>query len=285
MRDRPSSTAAFVAACRALGRGLPSGAQLAIDPYGALFDDNLTSRIARLSPRWSALPLWPLTLYMQVRTRVIDDVLRAFVQNGTTQVVILGAGYDCRAARFADELDRCRVFEVDHPRTQARKREVLDREGVAQHHITYATWDFESRPVSELPTALAALGHDPALPTLTIWEGVTMYLTEPAIESSVAAIRALSGARSQLCFTYFDRARIDRPDGLRRIVAKFVAAGGEPFRFGWVPSQLPDWLRARGFDLLWDRTVKQLGNELLPAPHSRLVRESQSHIVLARVHG
>src|SRR4051794_26490410 len=70
-------------------------------------------------------PLYWGTLYMQVRTRVIDDMLRAFVADGGRQVLLLGAGYDSRARRFGDELRGVTFFEVDHPATQEHKRRVL----------------------------------------------------------------------------------------------------------------------------------------------------------------
>src|SRR4051794_36564655 len=166
MRDRASSTAAWVAACRTLGSKLPREAQLADDPYGARFASDRVALFVRHVPSLATLPLWPLALYMQVRTRAIDDVVRAFAAAGGQQILILGAGYDCRAARFAPLLAGARVFEVDHPATQARKRAVLAEANVASAPVTYLSWDFEARDVAELPRALRDVGHDPARPTL-----------------------------------------------------------------------------------------------------------------------
>src|SRR5688572_9755234 len=195
---------------------------------------------------------------MQVRTRAIDDVLHRFVAGGGTQVLILGAGYDCRASRFAGELVDAHVFEIDHPATQARKRAVLDRAGGRARNVTYVGWDFEIQPTRELPFALAGLGHDAARPTLTIWEGVTMYLTERAIDETVAAVRDLSAPGSPFVLTYFDRRHLARPTLTQRLLARCVARGGEPFRFGWDPTELPGWMRARGFSLAWDRSAQAL---------------------------
>ena len=57
-----------------------------------------------------------------VRTRYIDDLLGAALRRGVDQVVILGAGFDCRAYRIQG-IERSRVFEVDHPMTQAKKKD------------------------------------------------------------------------------------------------------------------------------------------------------------------
>lgn len=177
-------------------------------------------------------------------------------------MVILGAGFDCRALRFAHELAHATVFEVDHPATQARKREVL--KGDVGAHTEYLAWDFEKRDPSELPSALAERGHDATRPTLTIWEGVTMYLSEQAIDACVRAVGAYSAPRSPFVLTYFDRAFLEHPDGVERIARRFVARMGEPFRFGWDASELRGWMRARGFVVERDASMIELARGLLP---------------------
>ncbi len=154
-------------------------------------------------------------IYMQVRTRVLDDVLLDFVGRGGSQVVLLGAGFDCRALRFTHELDskHATVFEVDHPATQARKREVL-RDDVGAK-TEYIAWNFEERDMSELGAVLAEHGHDQRKPTLTIREGVTMYLTDGAIEASVRAMRDYSAPASRIAFTYVDQQPSNDPPCVR----------------------------------------------------------------------
>jgi methyltransferase (TIGR00027 family) len=282
VREGPSITAAWVAAHRTLGTKLPPEAQLADDPYGAAFGGRGVALLARYYPRALSLPLWPMTIYMQVRTRAIDDVLRAFVAAGGTQVLILGAGYDCRAARFAGELAGARVFEVDHPSTQSRKRAVLQNGNAPSAPVTYVAWDFERRPVGQLPDALASLGHDRSARTLTIWEGVTMYLTPEAIESTVSAVHALSAPGSPFVFNYFERERLERPSRGRALVANVVARIGEPFRFGWRPEELPAWFSARGFELEWNREMLELARSYLPPRFARLIRKQESWIAVVR---
>src|ERR1700689_1981730 len=164
--DSPSRTAAWVALARGMGRDLPPEAQLADDPYGAAFEHGprfhhlLSGRGVRVH-RLPGVTSW--ILYMQVRTRVIDDALRAFAAGGGDQVVVLGAGYDCRALRLP-ELAHAAVFEVDHPATQGHKREVLARVG-AESPAHYVTWDFEARPMEDLLDALADAGLDAHRPT------------------------------------------------------------------------------------------------------------------------
>jgi hypothetical protein len=66
-------------------------------------------------------------------------VLGAIVR-GVTQVVILGAGYDGRALRFPTP--GVRFFEVDHPATQADKRDRLALLDVVTEGISFIAADF-----------------------------------------------------------------------------------------------------------------------------------------------
>src|SRR5215475_10494986 len=271
MRDNaPSRTAQWVAAARGMGRLLPEAVRIADDPYGLAFASPSIARLvdrtrdtrpdrAQTIARVPGLSLW--IAYMQVRTRLIDDAVRAFVAGGGRQVVVLGAGYDCRALRMP-ELADARVFEVDHPATQGHKRAVLDRLA-ARSPAHYLAWDFETHPMDDLPGALAEVGHDPAAPTLTIWEGVTMYLTEAAIDASLRAITSWSAAGSVLALTYMTRERLQRSVALRAVRA-VVRSLGEPFRFGWNPDELPAYLAARGFARISDVSTADAAHRLLP---------------------
>ena len=283
---KPSRTAQFVAATRALGALLPEAAQLMDDPYGARVAGAGVSRLVALSRRAPSLrpllrvvaaPMLPMIAYMQVRTRLIDDVVRTFAGFGGAQIVILGAGFDARAARLADALDGARVFEIDHPATQALKRARF-----GDLRVTFVPWDFERDQMATLGARLAALGHDPGRPTLTIWEGVTMYLFEPAIADTVAAVRAWSAAGSQLCFSYVEKRQIERPKLTTRIVKAAVRVWGEPWRFGWDPRALSGWLDDHGWRLASDDDVDSAGQRLLPRRFAVMLRKTgDRHIAVA----
>ncbi|MCW5802294.1 MAG: SAM-dependent methyltransferase [Deltaproteobacteria bacterium] len=282
---RASRTAQFVAAARGLGLLLPDDVRIADDPYGVAFSSPGLARLIERGQRpegraFATMPgLRTWIVYMQVRTRLLDDAVRAFTAAGGRQVVLLGAGYDCRALRLR-ELVGSAVFEVDHPATQGHKRGVLARIH-AESPAKYVTWDFEARPMAELPEALAAAGHDAGAPTLTIWEGVTMYLTEGAIDASLRAIRAWSAPRSQLAMTYFAKKRLDQPSLATRAVAAVVARLGEPWKWGWIPDELPAYLRTRGFELVRDVSAVEAAHELLPADLASAIRAADSRVAIA----
>ncbi len=279
--DTPSRTAAYVAAARGLGRLLPDDVRIADDPYGIAFaSPRLAKMIANAPARIATLPgLRPWILYMQVRTRVLDDAVRAFVEDGGEQVILLGAGYDCRALRLP-ELAGAQVFEVDHPATQGHKRATLERIG-AQSPARYVTWDFETRPMEDLPDALGEAGHDPRARTLTIWEGVTMYLTEAAIDASLRAIHAWSAPGSELAMTYFAKSRLAQPSFATRAIQAVVARLGEPWRWGWVPEELPEFMADRGWDLVDDVSMRDAAQGLLPPDLAVLVNDPDRRIALS----
>jgi methyltransferase (TIGR00027 family) len=288
---RPSHTAQWVAAARSLGVLLPEELLLARDPHGVDFTHGTTRAIAEAllsRPRLArallrrAGPLTSFLLWMQLRTRALDDVLLDFVRSGGRQIVLLGAGYDSRALRFSRELEQAVVFEVDAPATQARKVAGLPAETL-QNRVVYAPWDFERDAPDGLPARLAELGLDRREPVLTIWEGVTMYLGESAIHATVRAIRAFCGRGSRLAVTYMDRKAISSPRGEHGLHQLLTARVGEPYRFGWHPNELAAWFRAREFELLSDATDSELAARFYPARVARRFKQQVRHIAVFEV--
>jgi methyltransferase (TIGR00027 family) len=284
---QPSQTAAWVAGARTLGQLLPVAERLAHDPYGIAFMSGPAATLAQLLLTYPGLchrlaratPLRAFVWWMQLRTRAFDDVLRAFVASGGRQVVLLGAGYDCRAVRFAQQLEGVRFIEVDHPDTQAQKRRVLaDAQLVSPAH--YVAWDFE-QPLHKLAAQLAQEGLDAGQRVLTLWEGVTMYLSEQAIHDTLALVRGYGAAGSWLVFNYVDARALRRATGDQRITQRLAALVGEPHRHGFDPLTLPALLEAFQLQRLSDETDLELAQRLLPPEAASHFAAANRHIVLA----
>jgi methyltransferase (TIGR00027 family) len=293
MRDEtPSFTAAWVAAMRGLGAFLPERLRLVDDPFGVRFSRTFRSfrgpggalnGVAKATERvWFRGYLRRFAIYMQLRTRVIDDDIAEFVRAGGRQVVLLGAGFDCRAWRLA-ALSGATVFEVDHPATQGKKRAVMANAGTAGR-VVFVPWNFE-RPLSELPARLAREGHDASALTMTVLEGVLMYLTTEATDATFECIRRYSAPGSPAAITYMDRSLIEDRSRVgygRRLVVRLA---GEPFRNGFDPGAVPAWLEARGFHLDRDDSASQLATRYLGAAIGRRIesrRNARSHFALVR---
>ncbi len=200
-----------------------------------------------------------------VRTRVIDDAVSEAAA-AVRQWVLLGAGYDTRAWRLP-ALAGGRVFEVDHPATQAAKRAVISRLGLADAQVTYVPVDFER---DDLAARLAGAGFDRTAPAGFVWEGVTNYLTSEAIDATLAVITGLAQAGGLLVVTYVDvRALADPspfPEARRWVRA--VARAGEPWTFGLDPGAAAAFFGARGLQPRQDISTLE-ASHALPAARAR----------------
>src|SRR5579862_2692411 len=119
--------------------------------------------------------------YLAARTAFFDRIVVGALDGGMPQVVIGGAGYDGRALRYAKP--GVRWFEVDHPATQADKRQRISRLGLATPQLSFIPADFTADPVAE---PLLAAGLNPGRGALFLFEGVAAYLERPVIERVLA---------------------------------------------------------------------------------------------------
>jgi methyltransferase (TIGR00027 family) len=276
--DKPSRTAAHVAALRGLGALLPPSARLVDDPWGAAWSGcGRLRRLAQVMPATGQLlsrPAWRWLLYMQVRTFALDQDVVRFAESGGRQLVLLGAGLDARALRLRKL--GLGVFEVDHPATQARKRQL------AGDAATFVAWDFERDPLQLLPGRLCDLGYRRKERGCVVWEGVSMYLSEAANQETFAMLADLLAGDSVVAFTYFSRELLHAQARRERLIRRAVARWGEPWRFGFEPELLPAWLAARGFALEHDNTTATLAARWLPADLAAKLKGDQRQIALAR---
>ena len=114
--------------------------------------------------------------FLCARSRFAEDALARAVDQGVRQYVLLGAGLDTYAMRSPH--GDVRVFEVDHPATQAWKQHRLEQGGIhVPATVTFVPVDFERE---ELMTKLVVSGFDAHAPALCSWLGVVPYLTREA---------------------------------------------------------------------------------------------------------
>jgi methyltransferase (TIGR00027 family) len=187
-----------------------------------------------------------IRFFVVSRSRIAEDAVRRGVEErGVTQLVVLGAGLDTFAYRNPFE-GRLKVFEVDHPATQAWKRHRLQEAGIAiPGSLTYAPVDFERQ---DLTQQLTAAGLDPHARTVFTWLGVVPYLTGAAITSTLSQIAAHPGG-AEVVFDYSEP-REDVDPAYRAHLeerAARVAAIGEPFLSFFRPADLHAQLAAHGF--------------------------------------
>lgn len=219
-----SQTALMVAAYRA--RATARGDGLCDDPWAAALAGDDGRTLARdYEPVYAHLELW-----IALRTGAIDAEVRAQLDAGVRQIVVLGAGLDTRAARLARE--GARFFEVDEPATQAEKRRrTAALAGYPVDAATYVACDFEADDFLE---RLAAHGFRADVPALFVWEGVSYYLPEAAVRATLGRVAAGTDARSAIVFDYVRKKFVhgELRDAKDAEARAHVAKLGEPFRFG-----------------------------------------------------
>jgi methyltransferase (TIGR00027 family) len=215
------------------------------------------------------------------RTRLIDEALCQTLQEGISQVLILGAGFDCRAYRLP-AMNSAAVFEVDHPATLSVKRAHLRRVlANLPHNVRFVEMDFDRQTLGE---ALTQAGFDLLRPALFLWEGVTNYLSADAVD---AVLRFVAGCAvgSRLIFTYIDRRALDGSaffEGAADLMRE-VARLGEPWTFGLDPEELPDYLRARGLRLESDAGAREYRRQYFGPDAERMNGYDFYHVAIATV--
>jgi methyltransferase (TIGR00027 family) len=255
-----SRTAAFVAFYRALETEVRTREPLFYDPFAIAFLP-LPLALAVRAARVGRLRRW-IERYADyrapgarssaiARTRFIDDLVRRANADGSRQLVVLGAGFDCRAHRL-DELAESRVFEVDRADTQQAKRArlALVRESPPRSDIRYVAVDFLH---DDLGKRLAAAGWSSEARSLFVWEGVSNYLSEPAV-AEILSLMGRAARGSIIVFTYIHRGVLDgsvRFEGADKLLRN-VQRLGEPWSFGLDPAEVPSFVRRFGLELEQD---------------------------------
>jgi methyltransferase (TIGR00027 family) len=277
LEREPSRTAFGAAAYRALHQVL-EGASLFEDPY-ALSILGIDAETLKANPA-AGDDRRGIRFFVVARSVIAEDAVRRGVeQRGVGQLVVLGAGLDTFAYRNPFE-GRLKVFEVDHPATQAWKRTRLAAAGIPiPDSLTYAPIDFETQ---NLTARLADSGLDPAVRTAFTWLGVAPYLTEEAIAGTLQQIAAHPGG-AEVVFDYAEP-RDDLDPVLRAIADERmarVAAIGEPLLSFIRPVDLHAQLHALGFTEIDDLDLPAVVARLTGRPPEGPARHAGGHVLSA----
>jgi methyltransferase (TIGR00027 family) len=193
--------------------------------------------------------------FMAARSRYAEDELARAVAHGVRQYVVLGAGLDTFAYR--NPYPGLRVFEVDHPATQAWKRGQLQAAGISiPPALTFVPIDFERQTLAD---GLGHCGFDLSAAAFYSWLGVTPYLTRDACMSTLSFVAKMPAGSGVVFDFAVDPALLNA--GQREALdalSKRVAGYGEPFQLFFDPRQLQDELIGMGFH----RTEFLQGKEL-----------------------
>ena len=227
------------------------------------------------------------------RTRFIDDLIEKSATEGVDQYVILGAGYDSRAHRL--ELpSSLRIFEVDQPEVQDRKRSKLPKELPNSENVTYVPVDFAHQSLTE---RLLNSGFDKTKSTVFTLEGVTQYIAKEAFNSTMKEMAALSQNASSIFVLSFVNELLNNnpedcfgkgylnPEKKANLIKDLSAkAAGEPWISFYSTEEIEGLLSQNGYSITENVTLEDL-NSLYFGPVGRTLPEDQifklEHFVIA----
>jgi len=203
--------------------------------------------------------------YVLARTKLLDEIFLDALKDSVSQIVLLGAGMDTRALRFSSRNNGTKIFELDIPTTQRPKIKILNRKGVAlPEELVFVPIDFNKQSLSEV---LSAAGYQGDQRSLFLWEGVTMYLSSEAVDSTLAFIRDSGAEGSTVVFDYITASVLRRENryyGEKEIFER-VSRAGEGWTFGIEEGAIEEFLSERGFRLNAHYTPPDLEKAYLTA--------------------
>jgi methyltransferase (TIGR00027 family) len=275
--NEPSRTALMIARQRA--------AHQALD-HGSILDDPFAMKILREDEKdvlqfANAHPLASIgRLFTAARSRIAEDALSRAVDKGIRQIVILGAGLDTFALRNPHGARPIRIYEVDHPATQAWKRQRLaDAQIDLPPWLVFVPVDFERDDVGD---KLVAAGFQQNSPAFFTWLGVVPYLTEDAIGRTLDYMSSIQN--SEVVFDYMEppaasseelrQLDTERTERLRKLDERSVS------RFE--PAGVAAILRSHGFFAVEDISFQEIASRFGGAVHGLAPGHLGVHVVHAK---
>lgn len=161
------------------------------------------------------------------RAVYFDEIIRKH-QAEAEQFVVMGAGYDTRCYGPLQD-SNLTFFELDQPKTQRLKRKYLDRAGIDASHVRFVEVDFATQQWYE---ELEKVGYDPTQRTIFLWEGVTLYLTEEAVRSTLREIKAHTGSGSVLACDLYAHRFVQGSSSRTKYLKPLLKLTNEAFSFG-----------------------------------------------------
>ncbi len=257
VEKRPSETALFAALRRTLAWMEYPGSKFGPDNLARYFLPGYyrfflkSKKIQADTQTRLATMLLGMNEYMIARTAFFDQRFLDALREGTPQIVLLGAGYDSRAIRFADQNRDTRVFELDIAPTQNRKKRCLKAARIAiPAQVEFVPIDFNQEVLSEV---LEAVGYQPGEKTLFLWEGVSYYLDPASVDKTLVFVSTVAPG-SRIVFDYtvtLTEENIERYYGAQVFAASMREIHeNEALTFSLGEDEIESFLAQRGLRLI-----------------------------------
>ncbi|VEU44827.1 unnamed protein product [Pseudo-nitzschia multistriata] len=292
------NTAGGVVALRALCNASSDSRLHIDDPYAIRFVQRGVLHIVVKS----AVLRYLMTLKLEVqhpgalghlitRTKTIDEIildLTSRKNKPVRQLVILGAGYDTRAYRLKSLKDVL-VLEVDQPFMSSEKQEKCADLKPLCKELVHLSTDFNKESVADVMNGCDKF--DPKKPTLFLWEGVQVYLSDDSVDKMFASLctlgQKLLDPAHYLYFTFSDK-KLMTPEGRKSIYGgeeffEYAGGIGEKVESGIDPNGIKDYLLTRGFDIYNYSPRSGLSGHMTPSQKQDMYLSNHPFIVQSEV--
>lgn len=282
---RKDGTAQGVAKQRLIETLAKPGKRVIYDPFAANFvaGTSIMKLMGFKLSYWLTKKMAPgFHEHLISRTRFIDDLVENTAKEGIEQYVILGAGYDCRAHRL-NLPSSLKIFEVDQPEVQKKKRLKLPKKVANSENMSYVSVDFNNQSLSD---QLLEAGFDREKSTIFTLEGVSQYISKEAIGSTLNEICQLTENKKIIFYLSFVNENLTKnpkacfgsgypmPEKKINMITKMAAKVGEPWISFYSNKEIEDMLSQNGFNLIQNKTLKDM-NSLYFKPVERELSENQ----------
>jgi methyltransferase (TIGR00027 family) len=162
-----------------------------------ILSNKLIMQVLKTQPVKHAWDL--LVTQVALRSAYNEDWLCEALDRGVKQYVMIGAGLDSFALRDAAYYPDVKIYELDHPDTQALKIKALSKLGEIPANVEFVPINFEQEKISE---TLEKSSYDANQIAHFSWLGTTHYLKPETTLSTLKDLASYAAIDSELVFDY-----------------------------------------------------------------------------------
>jgi methyltransferase (TIGR00027 family) len=182
------------------------------------------------------------------RKAFCERQVRAGIDEGATQILVFGAGYDTLGWRLAPEFPDVNFFEIDHPATARLKKKGIETMGERDNLFLIA----EDLGKNKLIDILSInKSWDKGAQAVIIAEGLMMYLSPEAVRDLFCQCEVITGVDSRIAFSYIPSGRDGRLDAGRwtGLMLWLQKVAGEPWLWSIELGELGPYLEECGWKM------------------------------------
>lgn len=216
------------------------------------------------------------------RSRYAEDLLEHAIAKGIQQYVLVGAGLDSFTLRQAQKYPQLKIFEVDHPDTQAAKQSKLRQFGTLPANVEFVAIDFEKESIAD---ALARSTFKQDQAAFFSWLGTTHYLEPQTTLNTLASIAQVAAQGSEVVLDYSVDYR--ELEGIERLgtlfVSQFTRFLKEPLKGQFRPKKLHQAVEQMGYIVTEDLSGEGLSERYFHARPDHIRHTIATHMLHLRL--